>query len=99
MPNHVHVIVELQPGQSLEKILHSWKSYTAKKANEILHAHGKFWQREYYDYLIRNEQELHRSVRYVEQNPAKARLKNWQWVWVRTAALSADGSAGFQPAQ
>ena len=32
MPNHVHVVVELRSGQSLAKVLHSWKSYSANSA-------------------------------------------------------------------
>jgi hypothetical protein len=43
---------------------------------------GVFWPREYYDHLIRNEGELERSIRYVSENPVKAQLKDWKWVWV-----------------
>ena len=83
MPNHVHVVFRIFPGQSPDKILHSWKSFTAKKANEILRRTGEFWQREYYDHLIRNAEELARTIRYVAENPAKAGLKDWKWIWVR----------------
>lgn len=89
MPNHVHVVVEVPPGQSLAKVLHSWKSYSAKAANRMLCREGSFWQREYYDHLIRDEQQLSGYIRYVRDNPMKARLRNWPWVWVRTAAVSA----------
>jgi menaquinone-specific isochorismate synthase len=82
MPNHVHVVVRLFSGQTLATVVHSWKSFTAKYANQILGSHGAFWQREYYDHLIRDEEEFERSVRYVSENPAKARLHNWRWVWV-----------------
>jgi REP element-mobilizing transposase RayT len=87
MPNHVHVVVELRAGQSLAKILHSWKSYTAKEANKLLHREGGFWQREYYDHLVRDEQQLSACIRYVEDNPTKAGLQNWRWAWVSPAAL------------
>ncbi|MGH9783416.1 MAG: transposase [Terriglobia bacterium] len=79
MPNHVHVVFTVSRGESLKKILHSWKSYTAHKACEILGLSGEFWQREYYDHLVRNEQELARLVRYTESNPAKAHLSDWRW--------------------
>ena len=97
MPNHVHVVVYLFPGHSLASVVHSWKSFSAKKANEILRSRGVFWQREYYDHLIRNENELERAIQYVADNPAKAGLQNWPWFWVwgqdapRTAAE--DGGA------
>src|SRR5882672_7781997 len=55
MPNHVHVV--LTPFIGLKGILHSWKSYTAHRASEILGV-TKFWAREYYDHIIRNDREL-----------------------------------------
>ncbi len=82
MPNHVHVVARLFPGQTLATVVHSWKSFSAKHANRILGTHGAFWQREYYDHLIRSEEELERAVVYVSENPAKAHLKDWKWVWV-----------------
>ena len=82
MPNHVHVVVGLFPGETLATVVHSWKSFSAKQANRILGRHGAFWQREYYDHLIRGEEEFERAVRYVAENPAKADLKHWKWVWV-----------------
>jgi REP element-mobilizing transposase RayT len=82
MPNHVHVVVRILPGHTLADVIHSWKSFTAKRANTILGLEGAFWQREYYDHLVRNESELHRAIRYVAENPEKAKLKNWRRVWV-----------------
>ena len=83
MPNHVHIVVRLFPGEKLATVVHSWKSFSAKQANRILGAHGAFWQREYYDHLIRSEEEFERAIRYVADNPAKAKLNHWRWAWVR----------------
>jgi REP element-mobilizing transposase RayT len=97
MPNHVHVVARLLPGQTLATVVHSWKSFTAKRANALLGREGAFWQREYYDHLIRNQNEFERAMNYVADNPAKANLKDWKWVWVcgRDAPTTAaeDGSA------
>ena len=82
MPNHVHVVVRFFPGQTLAIVVHSWKSFSAKHANRILGMHGVFWQREYYDHLIRSEEDFERAVHYASENPAKAQLKDWKWVWV-----------------
>jgi REP element-mobilizing transposase RayT len=81
MPNHVHAVVRLFPGQELGKVVKAWKNFSAKAANHALARKGRFWQREYYDRLIRNGGELGRALRYVVENPAKAGLKNWPWVW------------------
>jgi REP element-mobilizing transposase RayT len=83
MPNHAHVIVEPVAGHSLSSVVHSWKSYTAHAARRITGEAGSLWQREYYDRVIRDEEELIATMRYVDENPAKAGLVNWRWVWCR----------------
>jgi REP element-mobilizing transposase RayT len=74
MPNHVHVLVQLDQQHPLPKVLHSWKSYVANQANKILGRSGPFWQREYFDRFIRNEDHYRNAVRYIEDNPVKAGL-------------------------
>jgi REP element-mobilizing transposase RayT len=96
MPNHVHVIAKLFPGNSLSAVLHSWKSYTAKRARDLVGITGGIWQREYYDHLLRSETAFERAVRYVLENPVNARLHNWPWVWTR--GQDALASAGETPA-
>jgi len=81
MPNHVHVLFQTIENFSLTGILHSWKSFSAKAANQILGRRGEFWQREYHDHLIRNTTEFDRALKYVMENPSKAGLKEWPWVW------------------
>jgi REP element-mobilizing transposase RayT len=92
MPNHVHVVARLFAGQELAKVVKAWKNFSAKAANQTLRCKGRFWQREYYDRLIRNGDELDRAIRYVVENPAKAGLKKWTWVW--SAGWEARVTAG-----
>ncbi|MDP2896753.1 MAG: type ISP restriction/modification enzyme [bacterium] len=82
MPNHVHAVFKPLVNHTLADIVHAWKSYTAKQANSALRREGAFWQREYFDHLIRDEAEFHRILGYVAENPGKARLRDWKWVWV-----------------
>jgi REP element-mobilizing transposase RayT len=81
MPNHAHVVVRLLPGANLSSVLKTWKQYSSKAANQLLGQRGRFWRPESYDRLIRNEQEFLRAIQYVIENPVKAGLKNWPWVW------------------
>ena len=83
MPNHVHAVLKPYEGIELPDILHSWKSYTATKANELLGCSGAFWQSEYYDHLIRDEKDFIHQVNYVLNNPHKAELEEWPWVGVK----------------
>ncbi|HOD83092.1 MAG: Valine--tRNA ligase [Planctomycetes bacterium ADurb.Bin126] len=92
MPNHVHVVVAPLGENKLSEILHSWKSFTAKQANTILDRTGQFWQEEYYDHLIRDEEDFNHSVNYVLGNPVSANLKDWPWVG-RTELHGPEGHA------
>ena len=89
MPNHVHVLIEVNEGWSLSRIMHGWRSYTANEANRILGRTGKFWMEEYYDRYIRNDNHLQKTINYILNNPANAGLDDWPWVGVK--------STGFQP--
>jgi putative transposase len=95
MPNHVHAVLQLGSGEELASVVHSWKSYSAKKINSALLHTGSVWQREYYDHLVRSEQEYARIVRYVEANPLVAGLRDWPFV---TRGQDALASAGKMPA-
>jgi REP element-mobilizing transposase RayT len=82
MPNHVHVVFSPLEAHTLETILHSWKSFSAEQANRLLGRTGRFWQREYFDHLVRNEASLRKIIQYVKDNPQRAGLRNWPWVEV-----------------
>jgi REP element-mobilizing transposase RayT len=74
MPNHVHVLLKPFEDVELGKITHSIKSFTAHEGNRILNRRGKFWQPEVFDRYIRNSEHFANVIRYIENNPVKARL-------------------------
>ncbi len=93
MPNHVHVLITPNSGESLAAIVHSWKSFTAKKANAIIERTGPFWQREYFDRAIRNCDHFEDAVNYVDFNPVRAGLCASPADWMySTAHIDQDTS-------
>ena len=85
-------------------VIRSWKLFTARKANRFLGRSGVFWQREYYDRLIREDGELDRAILYVLTNPERAGLANWRWRWcagmdTRTTAGLETGATVLDPAE
>jgi hypothetical protein len=86
MPNHVHLVVKPFSGIGLPKIMHGIKSFSANAINRHLGQHGTVWQKESYDHIIRNEEEYFNQLAYVANNPIKARLKDWRWVYRRLPA-------------
>jgi len=92
MPNHVHVIFSVLPARTpalrLSSIIQSWKSFTAKEANRPLARTGSFWQREYYDHLVRDDEDFVRCIEYTINNPVKAGLcERWE-DWPASGLLS-----------
>jgi 1-hydroxy-2-methyl-2-(E)-butenyl 4-diphosphate synthase len=79
MPNHVHAVLKMAEGGELEKVLHSWKSFTSHEINKRLGRSGTIWQKESYDHLVRDGEDLRNQVAYVLDNPGKARLGGWKW--------------------
>ena len=101
MPNHVHALIETMEGFPLGDLLHSWKSFTSKRANQWLGRTGAFWQREYLDRYVRHAGHFADVLNYIEDNPVKARLAKlrteWPWSSARYRAAN-PGTAGVSPA-
>jgi putative transposase len=80
MPNHVHALFIPRPPWSLERLLHSWKSFTAHALHKQLGTSGDFWQRDYFDRLVRDQAHFANCVRYIRRNPAKAGLRTGEFL-------------------
>ena len=85
MPNHVHGIIMIEAAMTvfrnkqrrnmlISKMIGRFKMQTAKQINQYQNTRGQsFWQKNYYDRVIRNELELNRIREYIENNPARWR--------------------------
>ena len=55
----------------LPEIVRAFKSFSARRVNEYRNSSGiPLWQRNYYERIIRNDQEYSRISIYIESNPA-----------------------------
>jgi putative transposase len=103
MPNHVHALIETLPDVTLDRIVATWKSYSARKINAQLGRSGALWQSDYHDRYVRNEVHLERAVLYVHNNPVMAGLvtrpADWPWSSARRVeALDATYHVPFERA-
>ena len=78
MPNHIHGIIFLQGAASsaptLGRVVRAFKSISAIGANRLLNRAGQpFWQRNYFEHVVRDEDELHALRQYIRDNPL-----NWE---------------------
>ena len=82
MPDHLHFIVWLddtvENPPSLGDVMQAYKSLTTvawlrhiKTAG--LECSGRFWQRDYFERVIRDTQELEQTRQYIRNNPSRLR--------------------------
>mgnify|MGYP002624339475 FL=1 len=84
MPNHVHLLVQLLGELDPKTQCKSWKHFTARQINKVLGQSGHFWQAESFDHLVRTPEQFDAIVRYIADNPRKARLSSGEYVhWKR----------------
>jgi REP element-mobilizing transposase RayT len=83
--DHVHMIIN--PLDTLSKIMHSIKSFTAHQINKLSNRDGKLWQDENFDRVIRDENEFLEKINYVANNPIKANLaegyEDYKWLYIK----------------
>jgi REP element-mobilizing transposase RayT len=74
MPDHVHLVLVPGPGADLSRIMQRVKGRFARALNLARGKAGAVWQPRFYDSAVRTEAQLNRWVRYVEEDPVRARL-------------------------
>ena len=80
MPNHLHTLFVQNPEWPLERLLLSWKRFSAREINKLVQRSGPLWQRDYFDRLVRDEKHFANCVRYIRRNPEKARLTREHYI-------------------
>ena len=84
MPNHVHGIIVIghneragfkpapTKGYALGDIVRAFKTFSSRQINEMRKSTGAaVWQRNYYEHVIRSEEDYHEIGEYILDNPAQ----------------------------
>lgn len=83
MPDHVHLIVAPLKGDSgwhaLPDIMQRIKSYTSHAIGKLRGKPGQIWQEEYFDRIIRDQDEFIEKWNYTLENPVAAGLASTVW--------------------
>ena len=65
----------LKPAPTLSEVVRAFKTFSARRANEIRNRAGfPLWQRNYYEHVVRTEDELHRIREYSANKPLQWEL-------------------------
>ena len=63
----------------LPEIVRAFKSFSSRRINRLQNTTGQpFWQRGFYDHVIRDESDLHHHRQYVRNNPPKWALDEYR---------------------
>lgn len=94
MPNHIHAILSVAPGDTISSFLQAWKktsSYRIKRfyAQELTKYHDlcpdacPIWQAKFYDFNLESDEKFLEKLEYMHANPVSANLVltslNWAW--------------------
>jgi len=82
MPDHFHGLIGIgDSGMTLGRICGAFKSLSTRQFWKFYQ--GKLWQRQFFDHVIRNEEDFFETVGYIRLNPVRAKLvgnwKDWEW--------------------
>jgi REP element-mobilizing transposase RayT len=76
MPNHVHgiIVIDGMTPCPLSEIVRQLKTFSARRINKMRGTPGiQVWQRNYYEHVIRGEEDLNILREYIDNNPASWR--------------------------
>jgi putative transposase len=80
MPDHVHIVFTLYEFATLPLTMKFIKSSSARDIGR-----GSTWHREYFDRIVRSDEDLRSVCEYVVNNPVRAGLvasaDGYPWIW------------------
>lgn len=95
MPNHVHLLLTLPAGLSIEKAMQLIKGGFSFRLAHELGYRGEVWQEGFSEERVRDQEHFDRCREYIAQNPVKAGLvdspEKYPYCFVFLARKKAEG--------
>ena len=76
MPNHIHLL--FKQIEDLKVIIKKIKGESAFRINKMLNRSGRFWEKNYFDKVVRDEKHFGIVYDYIKHNGLKAGLEDWK---------------------
>jgi len=96
MPNHIHFILIFNKiNKSLPEVIRTFKSKTTLKIKRSGYQGRYFWQKNYYEHVIRNENGLQKIREYITNNPLAEEIK-WENIYEHPAISTVVADLGRQ---
>jgi putative transposase len=90
LPDHCHLLIRPTGSSTFSQIMHSLKPNFTKAYKEATGIVGsmKFWQKRFWDHIIRDEMDLERHLDYIHYNPVKHGLTTKPEDWRHSSFLA-----------
>ena len=85
LPDHFHLLIRPSGDDNFSQIMHSLKPAFTKAYKQRIGLNGsmKFWQKRFWDHIIRDEADLERHLDHIHYNPVKhglvCNVKDWPY--------------------
>jgi len=91
LPNHFHLVVAPTPHADISAFMHWWLTTRVRRYHRHYGSSGHVWRGRFKSFPIQTDDHFLTVVRYVLQNPVRARLAtqvdDWPWSSLRFPAL------------
>ena len=83
LPDHFHILIQPKNLSNFSQIMHSFKSNFTKLYKDHFKITNtfSFWQKRFWDHVIRNEKDLENHIHYIHFNPIKHGYVNKPEKW------------------
>ena len=73
MPDHIHLLMGAPGRVSIARFVGAWKSQCYRERRRM-GLDRPFWQRSFYDHILRSDEDLRRTAQCILENPIRAGL-------------------------
>lgn len=90
LPDHFHLLIRPVGQVNFSQIMHSLKSNFTRqyKNQQRMKDNVNFWQKRFWDHVIRNEVDLENHIHYIHYNPVKHGYVNEMRTWNHSSFIT-----------
>lgn len=90
LPDHFHLLIRPHDGTTFSDVMHSLKRNFSIEYKAALGIHGRmrFWQKGFWDHLIRDENDFAHHLDYIHYNPVRHGLVTHPEDWPHSSFLA-----------
>jgi putative transposase len=102
LPDHFHIIIQPTGNDNFSGIMHSLKPNFTKAYKKLIgllpSQSMKFWQKRFWDHIIRDDRDLENHLHYIHFNPVKHGLAKDPRDWKNSSYIKWEERGLYPPA-